>query len=349
MTQQGCPGWEITVPGPAAELRASRVTGAVITPYVPRQVDTRRRAIRSAVYAEGTLVRGSVRQGGIGGDLVTSDDPEQLNGVSGFDPAAAEHVEGRWLYGGPFMAQFGHFLTESLPTLWPDFDGDGILFTPFVFGSEVAPWHRTLIERALPGKKVHVVGNGARVDDLIIPDRPVVLNDSVATAALSVWRKVADRPHPSRNVFLSRSHLPRNSRWIEDDGLMDDIAEDLGFEVVHPEELSIEKQLEIAARARILAGPAGSALHLSVFAPPSARVIEIGDRRTPDRPLPMQRIIDGAFNRRVAFLPHDGGARRDVGYFTKSLGSLLEDAALANNLARAKAREAVNARAVADS
>lgn len=84
---------------------------------------------------------------------------------------------------------------------------------------------------------------------------------------------------------------------------MDEMMEELGFKVIHPEQLDIEEQLKIAGDARILAGLSGSALHISAFSHPDTVTLEIGDFRTARRGVKMQEVIDGAIGRRSAFVP----------------------------------------------
>ena len=65
-----------------------------------------------------------------------------------------------------------------------------------------------------------------------------------------------------------------------------------GFAVVNPEQMDLDEQLALVADAAVIAGSSGSALHLSAFAPASTRVLEVGDLRSPERPMPMQLVID---------------------------------------------------------
>jgi len=65
----------------------------------------------------------------------------------------------------------------------------------------------------------------------------------------------------------------------------------------------------VVSDAQVVAGASGSALHLSAFAPSSTRVLEIGDSRSPDRPVAMQVVIDAACGHEHAFLPGDLSVR----------------------------------------
>ena len=77
-----------------------------------------------------------------------------------------------------------------------------------------------------------------------------------------------------------------------------------GFDVVHPENLPIAEQIRLASGAAVIGGNSGSALHLSAFAPPGRRVIEVGDSRAPHRPVVMQTIIDSVRQHPQAHIPY---------------------------------------------
>jgi hypothetical protein len=49
-----------------------------------------------------------------------------------------------------------------------------------------------------------------------------------------------------------------------------------GFEIVHPEQLSWDKQVELFSRAKIVLGEYGSALHNALFSPKSTVILSVG-------------------------------------------------------------------------
>ena len=68
----------------------------------------------------------------------------------------------------------------------------------------------------------------------------------------------------SRRVWLSRSHLPENSRLtrlLTNREEIEEIVQNLGFELIYPEEKSIGELAEIIRETKILGGESGSALH----------------------------------------------------------------------------------------
>ncbi|WP_349829297.1 glycosyltransferase family 61 protein [Brevibacterium litoralis] len=266
-------------------------------------VQGKRHRIRGAVYnPDGALRPISQRLGGKGGDLVLTDDPGKVD----TEKVTAERLPGTWLYGGHWMPHFGHFITETVTNLWPEpIPVDGLVFHRFVGPQRVSAWQREFIRRAGWGAaRIEIVDDWRTVDHLIIPSRPVVLNAVVGPEAVDTWNRMMPGRHVhGRPVYLSRSRLEEDSRRTSTDHLLDEEMEARGFDVVHPQELDVTTQMAVAAQAPLLVGLAGSALHLSAFAHPGARTIEIGDRRSPRTPIRMQRAIDAAFSRETAFVP----------------------------------------------
>lgn len=313
--------WE-TVPAPALTNPVDCLTlqNGILAPFSIDKIEGRRRSVSGAVYDQkGRLVVASQRRGGIGGDLVLSEDPERIT-----TPVGTNHLSGTWLYGGHWMGHFGHFIIETLTTLWSRKRVDGIIFHPFIFGSEIHEWQRTLVRRLGFHVPIMVAGQGCVVEELIVPERPFTLNHSVAPEAVGVWNRLASPGTCSSRVFLSRSRLTTDSRSVPGDERLDALMSSLGFNVIHPQELNVEGQLDMVAAAAILAGVAGSALHLSVFAHPHCKVLELGDRRTPDRPMPNQRVLDDAVGRPSGFVPfYSDGEVRDICETERTISALL--------------------------
>lgn len=277
-----------------------------------------RRWLRGAVHdASGGLVRSSQKLCA-GANTWAPADPRSVR----VNPRA-ERLEGRWLYGGHWMQHFGHFVAETLTTLWPA-PGDagdvvGLVFHKYLkrpWGTD--PWQLRLLELAgRGGLPVQVVdGRSARrVESLVVPGRAVVSHGWAHPQARVVWERAATpfrgRGGP-RRVFLSRTghnaarraqgHRSARRTTPGWDAGADRIFAEAGFAVVRPEELPVDEQIALVADAEVVAAASGSALHLSAFSPPSARVLEIGDSRSPDLPLAMQLVIDAVCGHEHAFI-----------------------------------------------
>lgn len=317
------PPFPVTPPDGSAAPPAVRIVddafltrvehGPLATPTPPR------RWLRGAVHdAAGDLVKASQKLC-VGANNWVAADPRSVR-VS----PEAEVLTGRWLYGGHWMQHFGHFVAETLTTLWPDPGSVGEL-AGLVFHKYLKrpwaedPWQRRLLDLAgYAGLPVRVVDGRAplRVESLVVPDRSVVAHGWAHPQAREVWDRVAVPVRggggPAK-VFLSRAghnqrrrdegHRSAERSAAEWDAGADAAFAAAGFEVARPETLPVDDQLALVADARLLAGVSGSQLHLSAFAPASARVLEVGDLRSQDRPLAMQQVIDAACGHEHAFVP----------------------------------------------
>lgn len=284
------------------------------------------RWLRGAVHdASGDLVKSSQKLC-VGANTWAAADPRSVR-----VPAKAERLEGRWLYGGHWMQHFGHFVAETLTTLWPDRESlgevDGLVFHKYLKRPwSEDPWQVRLLELAgYAGLPVRVVDGKAplRAESLLVPGRAVVAHGWAHPQAVEVWDRVGSSTALDRGVghggpakvFLSRAghnqarreagHRSGGRSTSEWDVAVDRAFADAGFTVARPEELTVDEQLALVAGAGVLAGASGSALHLSAFAPAPVRVLEIGDRRSPGRPVAMQLVVDAARGHEHAFVRGD--------------------------------------------
>ena len=68
-------------------------------------------------------------------------------------------------------------------------------------------------------------------------------------------------------LYLSRSRLPQRFRKLIQEQQLEDQLIEAGWTILYPEKTSLEHQLELLSRARILAGQWGSAFHLLMACP----------------------------------------------------------------------------------
>lgn len=300
---------------PQGELRMHSVRDATITTFGHGRLRVAWRQpswfTTGGVYnAAGDLVPGSQRIGGLSGDHALAADPPRLPPATG----PVRHLAGTWLFGGTWFNHFGHFLTETVTTLWPDAQVDGLTFVPFWFGSDVLPWQHEMLELTGHDGLPEIVGvERLQVERLLVPRRPVLPNGHARPEAVAVWRRIAETVGRSgaRRVFLSRSlHNTtvrpgtRAARRVgSNEAELDRLMAELGYAVVHPERLSVREQVAAVSGAEVLVGTSGSALHLSVFAPRGALVVEIGDARRAPEPVINQQILALASEQRLGFIP----------------------------------------------
>ena len=194
-----------------------------------RTIEPPSRWTRGAVYdAAGMLVEASQRIGGTARDVVVAADPKRLRPtpsgwlrrVPGARRFRGRRLNGTWLYAGTWMHQFGHFVTETVTTLWPDpIDVAGLVAHPFAHQETRYPWQADLVELAGYGARPLVLAlEPVRVERLLVPTRPFVAAAYATPMAVRAWERIAEAatgaaatPDPSGNVFLSRSRFHRRA------------------------------------------------------------------------------------------------------------------------------------------
>lgn len=312
---------------PVGEMGVEDVADAFLTPVKRGKLRALARPdqwLRGAVHdADGRLVVASQKTGGLGGNQLVAADPQRVP-VRG----RARRLSGTWLYGGHWIGHFGHFFTETVTTLWPRPADLGDTIQGLVFHSYsnrfrgVSPWQAELMRlTSYAGLPVEVIDDDPLlVDRLLVPTRSVVVNGWAEPEAVGVWQGMAaaagaaDALAPAGpRVFLSRTDFNAGQAELGKD-VRTSVARDRaldatfaagGFDVVAPETLTIVEQIRLAAGASVLAGSAGTALHLSAFAPAGVRVLELGDDRSPDVQVPHQLAVDAAREHPSAFVPYD--------------------------------------------
>lgn len=183
------------------------------------------------------------------------------------------------------MAHFGHLLTEFAGNVGaliehPEgLDGIGgkrsVVVVPARFQRFTAavgdflglPSRRVLSMAALPAP--------TWAGEAIIPCPSMINRHGLSRRHFGHVCHVLDRIHGigpqlaaltaragSGKLYLSRSRLAPDMRRVRDEESLERDLERLGWRVVHPQELSIAKQLEALAAADTVAGCVGSALHL---------------------------------------------------------------------------------------
>jgi capsular polysaccharide biosynthesis protein len=76
-------------------------------------------------------------------------------------------------------------------------------------------------------------------------------------------------------IYLSRRKWARPTRRLTNVEAIERIFQNHGFDIIHPETLTIPAQITLFRGAKIIAGEYGSALHNAMFAPPGATVLAL--------------------------------------------------------------------------
>ena len=266
-----------------------------------------RKLLNGAIYDKnGHLIHESIRKGGIFGDQVISIAPIIV------DPNTEtfESIEGNSAYLGNLYSHYGHFITEGLSRFY-NFKElnkfDHILFNPYIFdypNTQLQSFHKFFFdELGLDSSKIKILSNSARLERVTVFKQLWTINDSVdpEISKLYEYLRFLD---PKITIsegrfFCSRKSSDRisNSRKIEE------LFSTMDFEVIFPEDLSLEKQLAIYKGDNLIVSTSGSTVHNILFGREGSRFVEIGDKRTPKSPHIMQQLANSLSIANYQFLP----------------------------------------------
>lgn len=273
--------------GPSAPPQADlirRIRDATVTHSV---IERKARYHLGAVYdADGALVHESLRFP----DKHRARDPKSLAMVEGLK---IERRIKRALYLGHAFTHFGHFLIETVPALWwarQVEDDAALIFHPFdeagrnVF-AETAHGRDCLALLGLSPDRIVMATADFAVEELLLPPRHYDMRTGPRYDFREIYRDltVAARQSqrtagPSR-IYLSRRFLKRRLRRLSNDAAVERRLARRGFAVVHPQHMSLVDQINAAGAADVMAGVDGSALHLSAFMRPGARMLVLQTKR----------------------------------------------------------------------
>lgn len=205
-------------------------------------------------------------------------------------------MAGRTFFAGHWRDIFGHFLLETLPRLWPDLDYqafDTFLYYPTRLGNRsmalrLPPYAVDLLGALGAGKPPAFVMTDSPiiVEELVVSTPSFLLQHAYNPRAREAYQRAASRlgaPPPGpydgpRRLYLSRSLLGDRYRSAANELALERLAQDLGFVVVHPQELPIAAQVVLIHNADVVAGCDGSALHLGAFARPGTALVALDSR-----------------------------------------------------------------------
>jgi capsular polysaccharide biosynthesis protein len=242
-----------------------------------------------AVYdSAGTLATASLRSP----DKYRARDPKALS--EALAGRRAEKRLARAIYLGHAFTHFGHFMLETISSLYwlREVDGEtSLVFHPFEeSGENVFTQYSHGIEclrlLGIPAERVVIATTDLAVDELLLPPRAYTMFDGPVYDFSDVYRRLGEAAmraagaSQAKRIYLSRRRLKgRKQRRLADEAAIERRMKGRGFTVLYPERMSFSDQIRAAAAADILAGVDGSALHLSAFMRPGARVLVMETRR----------------------------------------------------------------------
>ncbi len=186
-----------------------------------------------------------------------------------------------------YHRNYGHWLFDCLPWLtpWLDYLQDGRLAV--LVPSSVGAWQRRTLELlGIPRSAViEATEESVLCADMIVPGllmlptaasfRPLL--GRVVAETIGLLREAVSPPdHVDRpeRIYVSRRGVESFRTMLNEQEVEAEMAR-LGFTIVRPQEFSVDDQVTMFSRARVIVGPHGAGLTNAAFAPPGCLVIDI--------------------------------------------------------------------------
>lgn len=153
---------------------------------------------------------------------------------------------------------------------------------PIVVNDELAPHQVELLELlGYPSDRLIRLRSdqAAAFKHLVVPTR-LAFGGRWIDPLLPRWYRQRLTPAvsttASRKLYLSRSAAVR--RRIDNDAELSAMLAAKGYEVIHPERLSVRQQIDLFATASHIVAPTGAALTNMIYAPPGAEITVLYNR-----------------------------------------------------------------------
>ena len=210
---------------------------------------------------------------------------QRLEGA--YDSSSAPFQDERVVYCGFLVNHWGHFLIEGVARLWyyltNPTDVDHYVFVSEIGGvTEAKANYLAFFELLGIADKLMVINQPMRFRSVIVPQRAYgyrkyysqeykQIFDSVAQSALKQGAK-----YPIyEKVFFSRSRFPKAQAYEAGLDMLDDYFARNGYEIIYPEQISLEEMICKIRGAQICASESGSTPHNMLFAADGQKLIVI--------------------------------------------------------------------------
>lgn len=186
------------------------------------------------------------------------------------------------IFMGNAYPHFGHFLIEHLNRAW-GVSGENTENLKYVFVDNknigAKKWLFDFMNMlGVKKEDVIILNKSMRFENVFIPTQS--FNNSGlwwADEFVVPFGKMRENVSIGQiydKVYVSRAKLSDDMRVYGEEKIQNIFAKN-GFHIIYPETLSVSEQVAIIGNANVLAGCAGTALHMSLFMKPGGRVVQL--------------------------------------------------------------------------
>lgn len=184
--------------------------------------------------------------------------------------------QGKAIYLGDFLNIWGHCITDNLKKFWFLRTKEGKQYVEKGYKLICTLYNADKITRnfvellsylGIDGNNIEVVQYGTAFEELIVPqdsfdENHKAYKEFVETIDL-IRSQIPFVENSPEKVYFSRSKL-RNGRDYGEKNI-ETVFSKIGFEIIYPEQLSLEKQLVLLKNCKEFAATEGSVSHVAMF------------------------------------------------------------------------------------
>lgn len=200
---------------------------------------------------------------------------------------------------GNVFPQFGHFLLEHMNRAYVALDKK-YKRAKFVLvnNKDVSPVPNYMFELlellGVRRENILVLNETTQFRRVYVPDQgfniPVYSSDAFGKMYDAIAKNVKTPREKYEKIYVSRTAMQTRRTYGE--GVVQKIFEKNGYKIIWPEKLPLSQQIGLVKNARVLAGCAGTALHLALFMKSGGVVVQIKRNRQAKCNADIQNLIN---------------------------------------------------------
>lgn len=185
--------------------------------------------------------------------------------------------------GGYIFSHFGHFLLEGISRTYPlldkKFQNKKLVFVVKRGTKSLPSYILTMLGGlGVKSENIILISKTTRFAGVYVPPQASVLTKYICPVMGDVFKTISKKLSIKTvknydKIYLSRGRMNDGRTFGE--GAIEKIFAKNGYKIIYPETLPVAEQITLAHNCKIMAGTAGTALHLSLFMRRGGTIVQI--------------------------------------------------------------------------
>jgi len=219
--------------------------------------------------------------------------------VPKFNHKNIPYVDADVVFVGNVFPQFGHFLLEHMNRAYALLDDKyKDMQIVLINNKDINPVPNYMFELlellGVKRKNILILNKTTRFRNVYVPVQGFNIPVYSSAAFGKTYDAIADAVKSPKKtydkIYVSRTAMQARRTFGE--GVVQKIFEKNGYQIICPETLPLSEQIGLVKNCKVLAGCAGTALHLALFMKPGGTVIQIKRNREPKCNADIQNMIN---------------------------------------------------------